>query len=110
MNLNEMTIGEAKEIAGLFNSKESKSCSLEIGKKYFIRTVTHYYTGKLISITDSDFVLEDAAWIADTGRFYEALKTGKLNEVEPFLDNAIVFRGGIVDACEWPHDLPKEQK
>ena len=62
----------------------TKNHSFDVGKSYLIRSVTMYYTGRLASVTDTDLVLEDAAWIADTGRFATALKTGELNEVEPF--------------------------
>jgi hypothetical protein len=86
------------------------SHSFVIGKAYLIRTVTMYYTGKLVSITDYDLVLDDAAWIADTGRFSEALKAGVLNEVEPFINPVIIPRGGIIDATEWSHALPRAAK
>ena len=88
----------------------SENHSFELGKCYFIRTVTMYYTGRIVRITDSDLLLEDAAWIADTGRFATALRTGALNEVEPFIAPVIIPRGCIVDATAWPHDLPREQK
>ena len=110
MNIDNITLGEMKQLQSIFNGGTKKTCSMEIGKCYFIRTVTLYYTGRLISITDSDFVLEDAAWIADTGRFSDALKTGDLNEVEPFPKNVIVDRGGIIDSCEWDHELPRAKK
>jgi hypothetical protein len=82
----------------------------EIGRCYFIRTVTHYLTGRLVSITPTEIVLEDAAWIADTGRFADFLKTGNANEVEPVAGPVLVSRGAIVDVYHWPHDLPREQK
>ena len=84
--------------------------SFEIGKCYLLRTVTYFYTGRITSITDTDIVLEDAAWIADTGRFHDALKTGIFHEVEPFVDHVIVLRGTIVDATVWKFDLPRVQK
>jgi len=87
-----------------------KIAGLEIGKNYLVRCVTHYYTGKLLALTPTELVLGDAAWIADTGRFATALKTGVLNEVEPFPGNVIVNRGAMVDATEWTHALPREQK
>ncbi len=56
-------------------------------------------TGELVSISQQELVVKDAAWIADTGRFNEALKdVEKFNEVEPFQNPAIVGRGSIVDA------------
>jgi len=83
---------------------------LEVGKAYFIRTVTHHYTGKCVKCNDAWFELSDAAWIADDGRFNEFLKTGTANEVEPFVNNVRISVGCVVDATEWSHALPKEAK
>ena len=83
--------------------------SFEIGKAYFIRSITMHYTGRLVAVTDTDLVLEDAAWIADSGRFADALAKGTLSEVEPYPNRCIVSRNAIVDACQWDHDLPREQ-
>ncbi|MDD1713617.1 MAG: hypothetical protein LUQ69_10670 [Methanoregulaceae archaeon] len=89
---------------------QTKIVSL-IGKNVFIRTVTHYYTGKLVSITKEELALQDAAWIADTGRFSNALKTNSLSEIEPFEDGVIfVNRGAMIDISEWKHALPREVK
>lgn len=113
MKLDELTIGEAKEIAKLVCGETlgaGRSHSLVVGEKYFVRSVTHYYTGKLLSVTDSDIVLGEAAWIADTGRWSEALKIGRLNEVEPYPDWVIVGRDGIIDITPWAHALPRETK
>lgn len=100
MNLEDLTIREIKEISSLFHgSKETESGPWEIGKKYFIRTVTMSLTGELISVSPQELVLKDAAWIADSGRFNEAIRDiSKCDEVEPFENPAIVGRGSIVDA------------
>ena len=100
---------ELSELKSLL-SQHSPSHSFVLGECYLIRTVTLYYTGRVTSITDSDLVLSDAAWIADTGRFAEALKSGTLNEVEPFIDPVIVPRGVIIDATKWGHALPRATK
>ena len=84
--------------------------SFTVGTKYLIRTVTMYYTGLLTSVTDTDLVLSRAAWIADTGRFFTALKTGELNEVEPFIHDVIIPRAVVIDATQWDHALPEVQK
>lgn len=116
MNIDNLTIGELKEIATLLNTmeitpkKETASHSISKGVNVFVRTVTHYYTGKVEQITDSDIVLSEAAWIADTGRFSTALRTGELNEVEPYPDRVLICRGAIVDIAVWLHPLPREQK
>lgn len=82
----------------------------EIGKNYLIRTVTMIQLGKLKAITDKELLLSDACWVADTGRFNEALEKGTLKEVEMFQRDVIVGRGGIIDATEWLSDLPKTSK
>ncbi len=79
------------------------------GKPVFVRTVTHHYTGRLVGVSDGFVQLDDAAWIADDGRFADALASGKLAEVEPYPGTCYVSLGSIVDISEWLHDLPREQ-
>jgi len=72
-----------------------------IGKIYLIRTVTMIDTGILVAVTDKELVLEEAAWIADTGRFSDALAKAEFNEVEPFpAGRVIINRSCIIDAVE----------
>ena len=99
-----------KQMPALSGDRPLKNHSFQLGKAYLIRSVTMYYTGRLAVITETDLLLEDAAWIADTGRFGEALTTGRLKEIEPFPSPVIVPRGGIIDATEWTHPLPREVK
>jgi hypothetical protein len=111
--LDDLTIGEAKEISTLVRGGTlgaGKSHSLKVGENYFVQTVTAFYTGKLVAVTESDFELSEAAWIASTGRFSDALKSGVFDEVEPFSQNAIVSRGVILCITPWPHALPRVQK
>ncbi len=116
MNIDDLTIKELREIAklasGIGGARCSKSHSIPSGVNVFIRTVTHYYTGHVDSITDSDVVLSDAAWIASTGRFSDALKSGEFSEVEPYPDGVVcvVSRGAILDVSTWDHPLPRELK
>lgn len=85
---------------------------MKAGDKVFVQTVTHYFTGEVVMRTKSDIVLRKAAWIADTGRFAQAMANGALNEVEPFPDETIVRvnRGSIIQIATWPHPLPRAQK
>ena len=72
-----------------------------IGKIYLIRTVTMIDVGRLIEVTSQELVLEDAAWIADTGRFMDALRSENFLEVEPFPDGKVIIgRGAVIDAVE----------
>lgn len=82
------------------------------GKKYLIRTVTMYWTGQVVTADAQFIVLQDAAWVADCGRYSEALEKGVdgLREVEAIKGEAIVSIGAIVDAVEWPHALPRATK
>ncbi len=89
------------EILNVNEKQPETSGPWVIGKKYFIRTVTMHLTGELISVGTQELVLKDAAWIADSGRFNEAIRdVTKCSEVEPFAAPVIVGRGSIVDATE----------
>ena len=80
-----------------------------IGKKLFIRTVTYHLTGEVTKRIGSFLHLKNAAWIADSGRFEQAVKEGKLDEVEP-VGEAWVNLNTVTDMFPWKHPLPKEQK
>jgi hypothetical protein len=111
MKLDDLTIGEAKQLAQLFGGgKASDDSAWEIGKAYLIRTVTMIDTGRLVAVTPQELVLEDAAWIADTGRFAQAVASAEFAEVEPFPSGrVIVGRGSIIDAVQITA-LPRAQK
>ena len=81
-----------------------------VGDKLFIRTVTHHHTGRVKAICGKFIQLTEAAWIADDGRFTQAISDGKLNEVEPVSVDPWINTDTIVDAYEWRHALPREQK
>lgn len=80
-----------------------------VGKKLLIRTVTYFSVGKVEQVQDGFIKLSTASWVADTGRFHNAIKDGKLNEVEP-VGEMYVSLGSIVDMFPWQHELPTEQK
>jgi len=110
---------ELNELEELESKVQAKKSDLEykkldlpfkVGDAYFIRTVTYFATGKVKAIVGSFLVLTDAAWIADTGRFQEAIMKGVLNEVEPVEVDMFVNVNSITDAFEWVHKLPREQK
>jgi len=118
MNIEDLTLKEIRELTKIFNLGETKTSneihSYEIGKAYYIRTVTMHIIGKLEKVHEKELVLSEASWIAESGRFYNALKFGvdKLGEVEPFPaeQQVIVGRGALIDATIWCHDLPRTQK
>ena len=80
-----------------------------VGQKLYIRTVTYHMTGKVVKRMGAFIQLEDAAWIADSGRFMNAIKEGTLDEVEP-VGIMWVNLSSVVDFFPWRHKLPQEQK
>jgi hypothetical protein len=111
MDINSLTIGQAKELASLFSAgNNNQDCPFEVGKQYFIRTVTNYYVGSCESIGSQSIRLTNASWVPDTGRFNVSQRTGVFKEVEPYVDGVTVWFGGIIDHSPYSGDLPTEQK
>ncbi len=110
MNIEEMTIGELRQISSMFGQAKDQGPWV-IGQKYIIHTATLYYTGKLSFVGSMELHLDDAALIFDQGRHYNSLKDGSLNEVEPVpIGGVVIGRGAIISAEQWNHELPREQK
>ena len=74
----------------------------EIGESYHIETVTKYYTGVLVKVTNTDFVLSKACWIASTGYFSDYCKGAAPSESEPFAEDQLlnVSRGAYCCAVK----------
>lgn len=100
MDIDNLTIGEAKRLAALFSAPTAPNDSPYIvGRTYLFRSVTYTVTGVVVCVTSLEIVLTDAAWIADTGRFAAALDTSNFAEVEaPKNGAAILGRTAITDA------------
>jgi len=74
-----------------------------IGQLVFIRTVTMTNCGRLVAVLPQAFVLEDAVWVANTGRWSNFCKTGNADEVEPFADGPVyVGKAGLIDMAKLP--------
>lgn len=80
-----------------------------VGSAWFLRTVTYHLIGKVEAQKEGFLVLSGASWVADSGRFMQAIKSGALVEVEPVGD-AVVNMAAITDAFPWTHALPKAQQ
>ncbi len=80
-----------------------------IGKKFFFRTVTYHTVGKVVAKMGNFVELKDASWVADSGRFMNAIKEGSLDEVEP-VGQQWLNLSTVVDFFPWKHNLPKDQK
>lgn len=91
-------------------TKKRSNPVLAVGNEVLIRTVTHYHIGRIVDISDGFVTLEDACWVADTGRFSTALLTGSISECEAFPDPVTVSLGAICDATLWRHPIPMKTK
>jgi hypothetical protein len=113
LNVEELTVKQVRQLQALFGQQPQQQETkhpFRIGANYFIRTVTMNHTGRLVEVTPTELVLEDAAWIADSGRFADALKKSLFDEIEPFpAGRVIVGRGAIIDASEIS-TIPTSQK
>jgi hypothetical protein len=102
----------------IFNEQKEESQAINIGDelpykvgdKWLFRSVTHIDVGRITEVYKTCLVIEDASWIADTGRFHNCLKDGSFSEVEPYPTKAVVHFGALVNSAPWDHDLPKDQK
>lgn len=110
IEVSEETYNKLKEQFGS-EIQEFNINSLEdfVGKKLFIRTVTYHSVGKVEKIVGQFMHLSNASWVADSGRFMNAIKDGTLDEVEP-VGEMLVNVQSIIDIFMWSHSLPTEQK
>ena len=95
----------------LLDEEKTDIAKLEdlIGKKIFFRTVTYHILGKVEKIIGNTIELSTASWIADSGRFMNAIQDGTLDEVEP-LGKWFINFNTVTDFGIWKHKLPTEQK
>ena len=80
-----------------------------VGGKYYFRTVTYHLVGKVEKRVGKFLELSTASWVADSGRFMNAIKDGALDEVEPTV-KAWVNLDTVTDFYQWKHKLPTKQK
>ena len=113
--MNELTNDQYDKVKHLLEEpkepKEPEDFEDMIGKKLFIRTVTYHLVGEVErTFKKGQYVkLKVASWVADSGRFMNAIQEGSLDEVEP-VDIVYVNTESITDFFPWPHNLPTEQK
>lgn len=123
--IEEMTLAEIKEhqavnaqiekAIGCDGVKSSepdmgKNSPYVIGNKYLIRTVTFFYVGELRTEYSGELVLNQCSWVADTGRYSDALSKGEFAEVEKIPKYVIIPKSGIIDVVPWDHALPEKTK
>jgi hypothetical protein len=108
LTISDETYELIKEQLGKSTAFEVNELDEFIGKKVFIRTVTYHLVGRVVKRIGQLFELQEASWVADSGRFMQAIKEGTLDEVEP-VGQCWVNIEALVDMYPWKHNLPKEQ-
>jgi hypothetical protein len=115
MNTDELTLGQLKELKNLFAN--GSSCNVaddvlpfDVGDTVLIRTVTMIQVGKVVRVGKKFIQLENAGWVADTGRFGKCLSDGSLSEFERAPTWVLVNKDAIVDLYPWEHEVPFETK
>lgn len=115
MQINLEKIQEAQaELAKLEELKklmggDAQELPFVVGKKYFIRTVTYHAVIEIKRIV-GQFIEGKYAWIADSGRFMDAIDKGELNEVEPVSVDGGININSITDYFEWNYEIPTKQQ
>lgn len=109
IKISDETYEAIKDQLGESKIKEVNDFKDMIGESYFFRTITYHLIGKVEKQLGQFLELSTASWIADSGRFMQAIKDGKLNEVEP-VGKWYVNLEAVSDFGPWVHDLPTEQK
>ena len=119
MNSIAITVNDVKYVRADSIPPQSDKCGvkgdkahtfLEIGKPYLFRTVTMIYTGRLVAVSEQEFLVKEAAWIPDTERWMDAVTKSSFKEVEPYGEKPVVIcRGGMLDVVEIP-ELVRKQK
>ena len=95
--------------ASVKSAKPADLNPLRLGAHVLIQTVTLYCTGRIVEVSESMLILEDAAWIAETGRLNACLSVGlpKEAEIEPYPSPVAINRDAIVLVTPWPWALPR---
>lgn len=78
---------------------------LEIGKVYFVRNpAADSYVGRLVAVIDPfTLALEEASWVADSGRLSVFVRQGRAPNMEIEPVGRVITRYQAI--IEWPHQL-----
>ena len=109
INISNETYEAIKDQLGEEERVDVNSYKDLIGKKLFLRTVTYHLVGKVEKMVGDFLELSTASWVADSGRFMQAIDKGELKEVEPIKSTVWVNLNTVTDMIIWKHSLPTKQ-
>ena len=77
------------------------------GEAVFIETFGKHYLGRVKSVGYTTVTLEQASWVANSGRFGEFIRTGRsINTESEFIGETTIPLMYISAKTAWPHALP----
>jgi len=84
---------------------------VEVGQAYLFMTLTFYWTGRIVSMSPSEIVIEDAAQVFDTGELEQCLTswTVKLCQAVPDGIRVSIPRPQTV-GLQWKGTLPRRSR
>jgi len=97
---------------------KEQSDVFEVGKQYFVRTVTYHAIGVCVEVRETRFnefvLLDKAMWVADSGVLTQALKEGihkqPSAELEVFPGILNINISAISDFVEYLPEIELKQK
>ena len=110
ISISDETFEAIKDQLGEEERIEVNSYKDLVGKKLFLRTVTYHILGKVEKVMGGFVELSTASWVADSGRFMQAIQKGELKEVEPIKSVVWVNLNTVTDMIIWKHPLPTSQQ
>ncbi len=119
IDINKLTFKQIQQLRSVLGAPLPANAShvsapdpYEIGKNYFVRTVTHHFVGTLVAVFALELQFANCSWVPEDGRFMQAMEKGELSEVEPYPRGSrpIIGRTALIDCVviTWP--LPSAQK
>jgi hypothetical protein len=92
-------MSKAAAARAVANDQELAEGVFRLGARYFVRTPTYHYTGRLTAVTPMVFVLEDVATVFESGPFPEFYRSGgQGTDVQPHVGagETLIDRAGAV--------------
>lgn len=84
---------------------------MEAGQQYLFLTLTYYWTGRIVQLSPTEVVIDQAAQVFDIGELEQALAKGEvaLCQVLPG-EVRVTLRRENTTAIQWKGALPKKSK
>lgn len=79
---------------------------IKIGQAYFVRTLSDHWVGRVVAQLPFTLVLEEAAWVASSGRLHEFMAHGQAAGMEVEYVGTVQVTNAVA-VLPWPFPLLK---